>query len=84
MTENTREGFIVPIPTKPQMLSSPMLNGSTNSPISNPFLGGLPNEVTLGVSVPGSNSHTLLSGNGGVMSNGSLNHGAASVWKTVI
>ena len=78
LSQPVREGFMVPIPTQAQTLSSANLFGSTNRPTSNPWMGGLNNEVSLGVSVPGSNSSTLLSGNG------AGNAMALNVWRTVI
>ena len=74
-----KEGFIVPIPQESQTLKSSYLGGSSNTPISNPFLGGLPMEASLGVSTPGAISATMLSGNG----QNDLNS-VANVWKTVL
>ena len=74
----SREGFMVPIPKVNK--STNVMLGSTNTPTSNPWMGGLPNEITLGPSVPGSSSTTLslLSGNG------QGNPTALAVWRTVI
>jgi len=74
-----REGFIVPMPSKSQMVGAPnTMNAGTIGPKSNPFMGGLPGEALHGTSVPAMNSSTLT------MGNGAGDAGSIQVWRTVI
>jgi hypothetical protein len=73
-----KEGFIIPTPSKAQTLKSANLGGGTIGSTSNPFMGGLKGAASYGVSVPPSNTATLVSGNG------QGNPEVEAVWKTVI
>lgn len=73
-----KEGWIIPTPQKSQLLKSSNLGGGTVGPLSNPFLGGLPNELKYGVSAASGNVSTTVSGNG------AGDPMATAVWKTVI
>ena len=73
-----REGFIIPYPSKAQMLKSDNLHGGTIGPLSNPYMGGLAREAQLGVSTPPQNTATLTSGNG------AKDPGSLQVWSTVV
>lgn len=75
---HSKEGWIVPIPSKTQMLKSPELPLGFTSHTSNPFMGGTQAAIANGVSSPWSNDTTLIGGNG--KNNGVV----ASVWRTVI
>lgn len=73
-----KEGFMIPTPSKAQMLKSDNLHGGTIGALSNPYMGALHDEATLGVSTPPKNTATLTSGNG------AGNPGSLKVWATVI
>ena len=77
MKQPIKEGFMLYPPTQSQVLVNAGLHGSTIGPTSNPWMGGLPGEVTYGVSVPGTNTTTL-------MGSGAGNPQVADMWRTVI
>lgn len=77
--QSAKEGFMAPHPTEAQIVShGNKMKGGMTSPLSNPWMGGLEGEVVYGTSIPGTNSASLLLGNG------AGNAGATSVWKTII
>lgn len=77
-SEIGREGFILPTPTKAMTIQSDNLNGGFTTHTSMPMMGALHGEATYGVSVPGMNTATTVSGNG------AQNPASRAVWKTVI
>ena len=72
------EGYIIPTPTKAQTIKSNNVNGGFMAPTSMPMMGAMVGEAKYGTSVPGTNSATTMSGNGG------QNPESLAVWRTVI